>query len=355
MAVVLALVVVAVGTRDLFFGTLPLVGQLAPLPSWSTSWHHFFSGWQSAGVGTTAPASPAFGFVGLTGTRALRRHGDAAAGAAPRLHPARRVGRLALHAPPRRRPGHALVAVICYLGPPAALRRARHGALGRPRRLRRLPLHRAAAGPGRRRRAVRGRARAAVAQPAGRPGRRARRRDRVAVGLRAGGVPARPGHGAGLGASGSLLVGRTMSRTLARAGRRGGGRRGGPGPGRALGGRDRAGRQGVGGHLRAAGLGRDGAGLGRGAPLRHRAGGPFAHRVAPGGGCGPPAGDRARHQAGLGGAPVGDGLRVVGPGLRRPRGATWAPSRPPSRSCSRRRPSPWPPASASGSPPSRTT
>ena len=68
VAVVIALLVIAVGTRDLFFGTLPLVGQLAPLPSWSTSWHHFFSGWQSAGVGTTAPASPAFGFVGITGT-----------------------------------------------------------------------------------------------------------------------------------------------------------------------------------------------------------------------------------------------------------------------------------------------
>ena len=68
LALVVALVVIAIGTRDLFFGTLPLVGQLAPLPSWSTSWHHFFSGWQSSGVGTTAPASPAFGLVGLTGT-----------------------------------------------------------------------------------------------------------------------------------------------------------------------------------------------------------------------------------------------------------------------------------------------
>ncbi len=68
VALVIALIVIAIGTRDLFFGTLPLVGQLAPLPSWSTSWHHFFSGWQSAGVGTTAPASPAFGLVGITGT-----------------------------------------------------------------------------------------------------------------------------------------------------------------------------------------------------------------------------------------------------------------------------------------------
>jgi GT2 family glycosyltransferase len=68
VAVVLALLVIALGTRDLFFGTLPLVGQLAPLPAWSTAWHHFFSGWQSIGVGTTAPAAPAFGVLGIVGT-----------------------------------------------------------------------------------------------------------------------------------------------------------------------------------------------------------------------------------------------------------------------------------------------
>jgi GT2 family glycosyltransferase len=68
VAVLVALFVIALGTRDLFFGTLPLVGQLAPLPSWSTTWHHFFSGWQSIGVGTTAPATPAFGLFGITGT-----------------------------------------------------------------------------------------------------------------------------------------------------------------------------------------------------------------------------------------------------------------------------------------------
>ncbi len=68
LALVVAATVITVGTRELFFGTLPLVGQLAPLPSWATSWHHFFSGWQSTGVGTTAPASPAFGLAGLSGT-----------------------------------------------------------------------------------------------------------------------------------------------------------------------------------------------------------------------------------------------------------------------------------------------
>ncbi len=61
-------IVLAFGTRDLFFGSFPLVGQLAPLTSWTATWHHFFSGWQPAGVGTTAPATPAFGFLGVIGT-----------------------------------------------------------------------------------------------------------------------------------------------------------------------------------------------------------------------------------------------------------------------------------------------
>jgi len=68
LAGVVAAVVVAFGTRELLFGSLPIVGQLAPLLGWSASWHHFFSGWQPAGVGTTAPATPAFGIVGIAGT-----------------------------------------------------------------------------------------------------------------------------------------------------------------------------------------------------------------------------------------------------------------------------------------------
>ena len=139
LALVVALVVIAIGTRDLFFGTLPLVGQLAPLPSWSTSWHHFFSGWQSSGVGTTAPASPAFGLVGLTGTVLVRRHGHLAAGPHPRLHPSRGLGRVALPEAARvaacpRRGGHLLPR------PAAALRRARHGPLGRIGGVRRVPF-----------------------------------------------------------------------------------------------------------------------------------------------------------------------------------------------------------------------
>ena len=68
VAGVIAALVVVVGSRGVLFGTFPTVGQLAPLLPWSASWHHFFAGWQPAGVGTTASATPAFGFLGLAGT-----------------------------------------------------------------------------------------------------------------------------------------------------------------------------------------------------------------------------------------------------------------------------------------------
>ena len=75
--------------------------------------------------------------------------------------------------------------------------------------------------------------------------------------------------------------------------------------------------KGSGRHLRASRGRRLGTELGRGRPLRHRAGGPLTRRVAPGGGGGAAAGARAGGQADLGGAPVGGGVRVVGPRLRR--------------------------------------
>jgi GT2 family glycosyltransferase len=124
VAMVIALLVIAIGTRDLFFGTLPLVGQLAPLPSWSTSWHHFFSGWQSAGVGTTAPASPAFGLVGITGTVLFGAMGTLQRVLLLGCIPVGAWGvwrftRPLLSARPR------VIAVICYLGLPLP-----YGALG---------------------------------------------------------------------------------------------------------------------------------------------------------------------------------------------------------------------------------
>jgi GT2 family glycosyltransferase len=124
VAMVIALFVITLGTRDLFFGTLPLVGQLAPLPSWTTSWHHFFSGWQSAGVGTTAPASPAFGIVGITGTVLF--------GAMGTLQRVLLLGCIPLGAwgvsrfmRPLVSPRAGVIAVICYLGLPLP-----YGALG---------------------------------------------------------------------------------------------------------------------------------------------------------------------------------------------------------------------------------
>ena len=124
VAVVIALLVIAVGTRDLFFGTLPLVGQLAPLPSWSTSWHHFFSGWQSAGVGTTAPASPAFGIFGITGTVLFGAMGTLQRILLLACIPLGAWG-VSRFMRPLVSPRARVVAVICYLGLPLA-----YGALG---------------------------------------------------------------------------------------------------------------------------------------------------------------------------------------------------------------------------------
>ncbi|HXQ91287.1 MAG TPA: glycosyltransferase family 2 protein [Acidimicrobiales bacterium] len=62
-----AAVVVVFGTRQLFGPGFPVVGQLLPMPSWTTLVHRFVSGWQPTGVGTTAPTSPATGILGVAG------------------------------------------------------------------------------------------------------------------------------------------------------------------------------------------------------------------------------------------------------------------------------------------------
>lgn len=64
---VIALLVL-IGVRDIVAGSLPAVGQLLAPSSWSGTWHQFFASWQPAGVGTTAPASPAFAALGALGT-----------------------------------------------------------------------------------------------------------------------------------------------------------------------------------------------------------------------------------------------------------------------------------------------
>jgi hypothetical protein len=116
-ALLVALLVIAVGTRELFFGSLPLVGQLAPLPSWSTTWHHFFSGWQSAGVGTTAPASPAFGVFGVAGTVLFGAMGTLQRVLLLGCIPLGAVG-ISRFMRPLVSPRARVVGVICYLGLP---------------------------------------------------------------------------------------------------------------------------------------------------------------------------------------------------------------------------------------------
>jgi GT2 family glycosyltransferase len=124
VAVLLTFLVIALGTRDLFFGTLPLVGQLAPLPAWTTAWHHFFSGWQSAGLGTTAPSSPAFALVGTSGTVLFGAMGTLQHVLLLGCIPLGALG-VARFMRPLVSPRARVVATIAYLGLPLA-----YGALG---------------------------------------------------------------------------------------------------------------------------------------------------------------------------------------------------------------------------------
>jgi GT2 family glycosyltransferase len=61
-------VILVVGSRDVVGGSMPLIGQFLPFPSWTGAWHQFVAGWQPAGLGTTAPATPAYGILGVLGT-----------------------------------------------------------------------------------------------------------------------------------------------------------------------------------------------------------------------------------------------------------------------------------------------
>jgi len=70
-----AAAVLIVGSRGLFGAPMPLLGQFAPFPAWTTMWHQFVSSWQPAGTGSHAPPSPALGFLGLAGTVLFGRSG----------------------------------------------------------------------------------------------------------------------------------------------------------------------------------------------------------------------------------------------------------------------------------------
>lgn len=68
VAWLVAVAVLAIGSRHLLGNPLPLVGQLLPFPSWTSAWRHLFASWEPTGVGTSAPASPAFGVLAVLGT-----------------------------------------------------------------------------------------------------------------------------------------------------------------------------------------------------------------------------------------------------------------------------------------------
>ena len=69
-----------IGSRNLVSMQLPLVGRLAPLDSWWSTWRHFFASWSSNGVGTGTPGMPGYGVLAFAGTFVFGRMG-----ALPRL------------------------------------------------------------------------------------------------------------------------------------------------------------------------------------------------------------------------------------------------------------------------------
>jgi len=73
--VLCVLVLWLIGSRDLVATHLPLVGRLAPLDSWWSTWRHFFASWSPNGVGSGAPGMPGYGVLGFAGTFVLGRMG----------------------------------------------------------------------------------------------------------------------------------------------------------------------------------------------------------------------------------------------------------------------------------------
>jgi len=64
-----------IGSRNLFAMHLPLLGRLAPLDSWWSTWRHFFATWSANGVGSGSPGMPGYGVLGFAGTFVLGRMG----------------------------------------------------------------------------------------------------------------------------------------------------------------------------------------------------------------------------------------------------------------------------------------
>jgi len=74
-AIIVLAVLWAIGGRNLVAMHLPLIGRLAPLDSWWTTWRHFFASWSSNGVGTGAPGMPGYGVLAFAGTFVFGRMG----------------------------------------------------------------------------------------------------------------------------------------------------------------------------------------------------------------------------------------------------------------------------------------
>jgi GT2 family glycosyltransferase len=74
-AIVTVAVLWLIGGRNLVAMHLPLIGRLAPLDSWWTTWRHFFASWSPNGVGTGLPAMPGYGVLAFAGTFVFGRMG----------------------------------------------------------------------------------------------------------------------------------------------------------------------------------------------------------------------------------------------------------------------------------------
>ena len=75
LTVALAAVLWLIGSRNLVATHLPLIGRLAPLDSWWSTWRHFFASWSPNGLGTGTPGMPGYGVLAFAGTFVLGRMG----------------------------------------------------------------------------------------------------------------------------------------------------------------------------------------------------------------------------------------------------------------------------------------
>ncbi|HEY1825810.1 MAG TPA: glycosyltransferase family 2 protein [Acidimicrobiales bacterium] len=73
--IVVAAILWFVGSRNLLSMQLPLIGRLAPLDSWWSTWRHFFASWSTQGVGSGAPGMPGYGLLAFAGTFVIGRMG----------------------------------------------------------------------------------------------------------------------------------------------------------------------------------------------------------------------------------------------------------------------------------------